>query len=64
MSELFRDAFRSWEADRILKALREAAEYGSNHNPRGYTEKDIPRVIQQVRARMGQSREEKMRKAG
>jgi Ribbon-helix-helix protein, copG family len=64
VSELFREALRSYESARILKALREAAEYGSTRNPHGYTEKDIPRIIREVRAGMRSESERKLRKAG
>ena len=64
MSEVFREAFRAWESERILKALRTAAEYGSEHNPRGYAEEDIPRIIQDVRARVRDGRQGRLRKTG
>ena len=50
MSELFREAFRVYATERALKALREAAAYGATHNPYGYTEEDVPRIIKEVRA--------------
>ena len=64
MSEIFREAFRAYESERILRALRDAAEYGAAHNPGGYTEHDIPRIIDEVRARMSDGVQDRLRNAG
>ena len=64
MSELFREAFRAYRAERALAALREAAEYGASRNPHGYTEEDVPRIVKEVRAEMRAERERKSRIAG
>ena len=64
MSELFREAFRVYQTERALKALREAAAYGATHNPDGYTEEDVPRLIKEVRAEMRAEQKRKLRAAG
>jgi predicted transcriptional regulator len=50
MSELFREAFRTYSAQQARRTLHELGEYAEGRNPRGYTEADVPRLIQQVRA--------------
>ncbi len=50
MSELFREAFRTYSAQQARTALDELAEYAAGRNPKGYTEADLPQVIQEVRA--------------
>jgi len=50
MSELFREAFRTYSAQQARTMLDELGEYAERHNPKGYTEADLPRLIQQVRA--------------
>jgi CopG family transcriptional regulator/antitoxin EndoAI len=48
MSELFREAFRSYYAQQARRALDEIGEYAARRNP-GYTKADVPRLIQEVR---------------
>ena len=50
MSELFREAFRAYAAQQARRTLDELGEYAEGRNPRGFTEADVPRLIQQVRA--------------
>ena len=50
MSELFREAFRTYSAQQARTTLDELGEYAERRNPKGYTEADVPRLIQQVRA--------------
>ena len=50
ISELFREALRVYYARRIEEASRDTAEYAATHNPYGYTEADVPRLIREVRA--------------
>lgn len=64
MSDLFREAFRVYQSQRIRKFLEEAAAYGATHNPYGYTEEDVPRLIKEVRAEMRAEQERKTRAAG
>jgi CopG family transcriptional regulator/antitoxin EndoAI len=49
MSELFREAFRTYYAQQSRKTLEEIGEYANGRNP-GYTEADVPRLIQEVRS--------------
>ena len=48
MSELFREAFRSYYAQQAQRALEEIGEYAASRKP-GYTEADVPRLIKEVR---------------
>ena len=48
MSELFREAFRSYYAQQARRTLEEIGEYASSRNP-GYTDADVPRLIKEVR---------------
>ena len=50
MSELFREAFRTYSAQQARRTLDELGEYAAGRNPKGYTEADVPRLIQEVRA--------------
>jgi len=50
MSELFREAFRAYSAQQARRTLDELGEYAASRNPKGYTEADVPRLIQEVRA--------------
>jgi len=49
MSELFREAFRTYSAQQARSTLEELGEYAEGRNP-GYTEADVPRLIREVRA--------------
>jgi CopG family transcriptional regulator/antitoxin EndoAI len=48
MSELFREAFRSYYAQQARRTLEDIGEYAATRNP-GYTEADVPRLIKEVR---------------
>ena len=50
MSELFREAFRTYAAQQARRTLDELGDYAEGRNPKGYTEADVPQLIQQVRA--------------
>ena len=50
MSELFREAFRTYSAQQARSTLDDLGEYAAGRNPKGYTEADVPRLIQEVRA--------------
>ncbi len=56
MSELFREAFRSYCNRRTQEAFEEAAIYAATLNPHGYTEADIPRLIREVREEAAEER--------
>jgi predicted DNA-binding protein len=62
MSELMREAFREYRANRVAKFFDEMGEYAKTRNPHGYTEEDIPRLIDEVRAEMRAEREAAKRK--
>jgi len=62
ISELMREAFRVYERDEITRLFAETAAYAATRNPRGYTEEDIPRLIDEVRAEMRTGREAAKRK--
>ena len=63
MSELFREAFRSYYSQQAERILEEIGDYAESHNPRGYKPTDVPRLIKEVRAkkpaRGGKSRQHK-----
>jgi hypothetical protein len=48
MSELFREAFRTYSAQQARRTLQELGEYAAGWNPKGYTEADVPRLIKEV----------------
>jgi predicted transcriptional regulator len=50
MSELFREAFRTYSAQQAQTTLHDLGEYAAGRNPKGYTEIDVPRLIKEVRA--------------
>ncbi|MGD0628742.1 MAG: ribbon-helix-helix protein, CopG family [Terracidiphilus sp.] len=52
ISELFREAFRVYDERQVAKFIDEMGEYPKTRNPHGYTEADIPRLIDEVRAEM------------
>ena len=45
MSELFREAFRTYSAQQARTTLDELGGYAAGRNPKGYTEADVPRLI-------------------
>jgi CopG family transcriptional regulator/antitoxin EndoAI len=49
MSELFREAFRTYYAQQSRKVLEEIGEYASRRSP-GYMETDVPGLIKEVRS--------------
>jgi CopG family transcriptional regulator/antitoxin EndoAI len=48
MSELFREAFRSYYAQQARRTLEDIGEYAASRNS-GYAEDDVPRLIKEVR---------------
>jgi len=50
MSELFREALRAYSAQQAREVLDDMGAYAAARNPKGYTEADVPRLIQEVRA--------------
>jgi CopG family transcriptional regulator / antitoxin EndoAI len=62
MSELFREAFRAYSAQQARTTLDDLGEYAAGRNPKGYTDADVPQLIQEVRA--GKPRRRKVRSNG
>ena len=56
MSELFREAFRSYYSQQARQTLEEINAYAATRNPMKYTEDDVARLIREVRAE-GQRKE-------
>lgn len=52
MSELFREAFRTYYGNIVDGWFKELNGYAATRNPHGYTEAEIPRLIKEVRAEM------------
>lgn len=50
MSELMREAFRAYNERQVAKFIDDMGEYAKSRNPHEYTEADIPRLIDEVRA--------------
>ncbi|MBS1813351.1 MAG: hypothetical protein JSS87_00580 [Acidobacteria bacterium] len=48
MSELRREAFRTYSARQARRTLDEVGEYAASRNLKGYTEADVPRLIKEV----------------
>lgn len=64
ISEVFREALRAYESLQLPPWLEKARAYAATRNPRGYTEEDLPRLIQEIRAEMRAEQERATRKAG
>jgi hypothetical protein len=52
MSELFREAFRAYHAQKIGAIFDEIGKYAATRNPHGYTEDDVDRLVHEVREEM------------
>jgi len=52
ISELFREAFRTYRLGRIRQRLDADAIYARSRNPRGYTEADVERLVDEIRAEL------------
>ena len=57
MSELLREAFRDYNERQISRFFDEMGAYAKSRNPHGYTEEDIPRLVDEVRAEKRAERE-------
>ena len=64
MSELMREAFRAYDERQVSRFIDEMGEYAKTRNPYGYTEEDIPRLVDEVRAEMRAEREAAKKQAG
>ena len=60
MSELFREAFRSYYAQEARRTLQEIGEYAESRNLRRYMPADVPRLIKEVRAQKPTRRKPRM----
>jgi len=61
ISELFREAFRSYRAQRAAAAFAELDRIGQsrNVNPSGYTERDVERLVNEARRKLEPERNSK-----
>lgn len=59
VSELMREAFRTYRMERIRQRLEEGHEYSRTRNPHGYTADDVERLVKEVRAEIRAEREKK-----
>jgi predicted DNA-binding protein len=62
ISELFREAFRAYDERQVARFFDEMGEYAKTRNPHGYTEEDIPRLVDEVRTEMRAERDAVSRK--
>jgi hypothetical protein len=60
LSEILDGALRSYRRQQAEETLAEIREYAATRNPGGYTEADIPRLIQEVRAEADAERKSRM----
>jgi|HubBroStandDraft_1064217.scaffolds.fasta_scaffold00236_19 metal-responsive CopG/Arc/MetJ family transcriptional regulator len=56
ISELFREAFRTYRAQRIRALLKISQEEGRRRQNQGYTQEDVERLIHELRAEDGPPR--------
>ena len=56
ISELFREAFRTYRGQRIQALLKTSLEEGRRRKHQGYTQDDVERLIHEVRAEDGPKR--------
>ena len=54
-SELFREAFRTYRAQQLRKALDGLNALGRKDNHKGYTPEDVGRLVQEVRTEKKQT---------
>lgn len=59
VSELLREAFRTYRMERIRQRLRDDQEYTRSRNVHGYTANDVERLVKEVRAEMRAEHERK-----
>jgi predicted transcriptional regulator len=50
MSELFREAFRTYSAQLARRTLDDLGEYAAGRNLKGYAEADMPRLVKEARS--------------
>ncbi len=59
MSELMREAFRVYHAQRIGTIFDEIGKYAATRNPEGYSEEDVVRLVHEVRTQMREEKDAK-----
>jgi metal-responsive CopG/Arc/MetJ family transcriptional regulator len=52
ISELFREAFRTYRMERLRRRLQADLEYARTRNPKSYREDDVERLVDEVRAKI------------
>ena len=52
ISELFREAFRSYRMERVRRRLQVDLEYARTRNPKGYREQAVEHLVDEVRVGM------------
>ena len=52
LSELFREAFRTYRMERVRRRLQADLEYARTRNPKGYRKDDVERLVDALRAKM------------
>jgi metal-responsive CopG/Arc/MetJ family transcriptional regulator len=52
LSELFREAFRTYRTERVRRHLQADLEYARTRNSKGYTEADVERLVDEERGSM------------
>ncbi len=57
-SELLSEAFRSYWAQQVRRVLEESNERFQHNNPKGYTEADVERLIDEYRAEQSSAKSE------
>lgn len=55
-SELFREAFRTYRAQRLRDVFSEFNALGRSDNHKGYTPEDVERLVHELRAQKTQGR--------
>jgi len=52
LSEVFGEALHDYMSEPFLRTMDDIPQYTLTRNPNGYTEDDVPRLIQEARARI------------
>lgn len=59
MSELMREAFRVYHAQKIGTIFDEIGKYAATRNQEGYSEEDVVRLVHEVRTQMREEKDAK-----
>jgi Arc/MetJ-type ribon-helix-helix transcriptional regulator len=49
VSEVMREAWRTYRTEQFTRLAARTARYAEQHNPLGYTDTDVPQLVQEVR---------------